>query len=290
MVPFNAISDKRLFLRDIRVLAAICARADKRGYTIKREQIAEDAGIHVSHVSKSTTRLVEFGWLTRSETAHKGTVKHYRVNFKNNPQRVATPDTLNRGAATAPLYDPKGGHGGYIKGGHGGVPSLITQTIEQTITAQHSDTSTRSAIIAALSTLNFRHENVHTPAMMGTIKRWCENGITVDDVIAVTNTLRTRYPSKEFGPAYIDNPLTEYHQAKENHNGHETRTGHQSAANRNAEFFESCKAYAARSMDSGTVYENPGEVREQMDDVLPEHGDSDGGNGGVAAGTLRIIG
>lgn len=81
----------------------------------------------------------------------------------------------------------------------------------------------RQKILAALSQLDFRVEQVHTPKVMGLVNRWAGEGVTPDDIRAVVLAIRNR-SAKAFSPAYIEQPLADYLAAGRPKNGSHQQT------------------------------------------------------------------
>lgn len=70
MVPLAALRDRRLGLRDLRVLGVLYGYANADGVCWpSRAAIAEATGLPVTRVSEVTARLVRLGWLRKS---HEG--------------------------------------------------------------------------------------------------------------------------------------------------------------------------------------------------------------------------
>lgn len=77
MVPLAALGDRRLGLRDLRVLGVLYGYANTDGVCWpSRAAIAEATGLPVTRVSEVTARLVRLGWLRKS---HEGRTV-YRVS------------------------------------------------------------------------------------------------------------------------------------------------------------------------------------------------------------------
>ena len=67
-LPIEANLDKRLHLEHLRVLIALFSFRGKNTNTVwpSREAIAKRTGMHIVNISKATSALVEFGWLTKN--------------------------------------------------------------------------------------------------------------------------------------------------------------------------------------------------------------------------------
>lgn len=78
-VPLMVNIDKRLSLNDLRVYVALSSIQGNRGdFKASRKRIAERSGIHISHISKHTTRLSILGYLGIVRRG-KGLVNGYSI-------------------------------------------------------------------------------------------------------------------------------------------------------------------------------------------------------------------
>lgn len=65
-LPFEAILDRNLKFESLKVLMALAKHADEDGKCFPgRALLAQLTGIHPVNVSKSTSKLVELGWLIK---------------------------------------------------------------------------------------------------------------------------------------------------------------------------------------------------------------------------------
>jgi hypothetical protein len=71
LVPVGVLGDRRLTLTDLRVFCALATFANKDGKCFpRRERITELTGLDKHQISKATTRLARFGWLTKNRSMH----------------------------------------------------------------------------------------------------------------------------------------------------------------------------------------------------------------------------
>ena len=74
ILPLVAASDKRLSASDLRVLIVLASHADATGKCWPRRRIVGDlAGISATNVSRATSRLVDYGWLSKRQTGETST-------------------------------------------------------------------------------------------------------------------------------------------------------------------------------------------------------------------------
>lgn len=97
-LPLSAISDGRLVGNDLRVLAALCAFHGAKAGPIspKRQAIAALTGLRETHVSRATSRLVGFGWLT-TESSGGGRARSnaYLIEWDLDPVNGTTGGTVS---------------------------------------------------------------------------------------------------------------------------------------------------------------------------------------------------
>jgi DNA-binding MarR family transcriptional regulator len=68
-IPQYALLDDRLTHEQLKVLLALSCYADQGGACYpKRRRIANLTNISEAHVSRATTKLVEYGWLRKRQT------------------------------------------------------------------------------------------------------------------------------------------------------------------------------------------------------------------------------
>lgn len=85
-LPVVAVQDRRLKLETLRVLMALALHADARGRCFpSRKRLSALTGMHPTNVSKATSALVTFGWLSKHQ--RKGRSAVYVLQ---SPDRLAT--------------------------------------------------------------------------------------------------------------------------------------------------------------------------------------------------------
>lgn len=66
IVPIAVCCDKTLSLNDLRVYIALASfQGEKQQSFPRRRKISERSGVHISHISKHTSRLKRFGYLEK---------------------------------------------------------------------------------------------------------------------------------------------------------------------------------------------------------------------------------
>lgn len=79
-LPILAVKDRRLKLESIRVLMALAMHADVSGRCFpSRRLLSELTGIHPTNVSKATSALVKFGWLSKRQRTGRSAVYHLKT-------------------------------------------------------------------------------------------------------------------------------------------------------------------------------------------------------------------
>ena len=102
ITPFEILTDKRLTLRQIRVLMAICSwrKSNTNLARISRQMISDRTGYSLTRVTDITTSLVKIGWLKKSGNLGKKQWSEYQLqelksgtfqNGKPHPKTGTTP-------------------------------------------------------------------------------------------------------------------------------------------------------------------------------------------------------
>lgn len=131
IVPIEVNLDARLNLKDIRVLIALLSFRDKTTNLCwpSREKMAERCRMHVSDISHATTRLVGFGWLTKTGKGGYSKASVYQLHV---------PDLTTIGESPTIGETPSVGESTTRDVGEsptqtlGELPTRIEQTIEHT--------------------------------------------------------------------------------------------------------------------------------------------------------------
>ena len=81
IVPLEILSDERLNSWHIRVLIGLLSFRSKNTNTVwpGRELLAERCRMHITNISKTTSELVEFGWLIKIGAGGKSRSVHYQI-------------------------------------------------------------------------------------------------------------------------------------------------------------------------------------------------------------------
>src|SRR5579885_1125278 len=99
-VPRAAVSDHRLSRNDLAVLAALCSfyRHRKPGKNPTRDLLRQLAGLRdEDQVSKATSRLVAFKWITKRGVGGRSGAATYSINWDFTPQNPAISDRVSEG-------------------------------------------------------------------------------------------------------------------------------------------------------------------------------------------------
>ena len=96
IVPIEVAMDRRLTGWHIRVLIALFSFRRKNTETIwpSRQKLAARTGLHITNISKTTTELVELGWLEKVGAGGRGQFSEYRIRV---PETVAELTTVSDG-------------------------------------------------------------------------------------------------------------------------------------------------------------------------------------------------
>jgi len=80
-LPLNVFTDTRLSLRQIRILGAIYAHADRHTGEchLRRDALAEITGYPKDRISAVTSSLVKLGWLEKTGGVGTSVPQRYRV-------------------------------------------------------------------------------------------------------------------------------------------------------------------------------------------------------------------
>lgn len=92
IVPVEVLADKRLTLKQMRVLIGLLSFRAKNSDTVwpKREQLAERCGgMALCQISTATTELCELGWLEKVGQGGKSCSSNYKITVPDLPQAVA---------------------------------------------------------------------------------------------------------------------------------------------------------------------------------------------------------
>ena len=92
-IPIQVWQDKRLTLEQLRVLGVLFSFADKGLESWpSRAAIAERCGMHVANVSSATSKLVEYGWLSKEGKGGHSMPARYTITI---PETIADSATVN---------------------------------------------------------------------------------------------------------------------------------------------------------------------------------------------------
>ena len=241
MLPIEVISDKRLSVNDFRVYAALCSFAGGKGTCHpKRETLAERSGLTARKVSAATARLCQFGWIQKRGNGGRNSPAIYTLTTpKTLPETgtVLDQETLPK---TGRVIDKET------------LPETGTKTLPETGRGKEKTKEKKKEKVKK------EKEKWQTPEWINP-QAWAEFEQHRQEIRKpLSNMARTKAANA------LQN-LTHEQQARcidmtiQNHwQGlfpekviHEARQRNQTG--QPADFFEDCKAYAARKMDCGTV-------------------------------------
>ena len=81
-VPIEVLQDDRLTKKDLNVLIALYAHADKTGYCFpSRKTISNISKVHLSDITRVTARLREFGWVTKKGSGGNSGSARYQLHI-----------------------------------------------------------------------------------------------------------------------------------------------------------------------------------------------------------------
>lgn len=92
IVPVAAFLDKRLTLKQLRVLGALLSFRSKSSNTVwpSREAIAERCGMHLSSISTATSALERLGWLVKEGKGGFSKASRYTITVPHTVAQSAT--------------------------------------------------------------------------------------------------------------------------------------------------------------------------------------------------------
>lgn len=92
IVPIEVLQDSRLTFRQVRVLIALLSFRNKATNLTcpNREQLSERCGLHISHISNTTTELCALGWLKKSGKGGFSKSTRYEICVPNTLADLAT--------------------------------------------------------------------------------------------------------------------------------------------------------------------------------------------------------
>jgi len=81
IAPLELVQDHRLTLMQTRILLALLSFRNKQTNTVfpKRESLAERAGYSIAVISRTTTQLVNLGWLKKVGDGGRRRASHYEI-------------------------------------------------------------------------------------------------------------------------------------------------------------------------------------------------------------------
>lgn len=155
----------------------------------------------------------------------------------------------------------------------------------------------RIALLRCLGELGFQHMQVHTPKVMAIIDRWVDERVTEDEIRLVYQMLVDRSAgNRHFGPAYLDRPISEYRQARQQQSGGNRHAAHQPVQRAKRDTFAERlfgspdPGLSAVADDSETVGDVGGEVWPIVDQSLDRFTDAAPGPGGMGGRVVKIHG
>ena len=92
IVPIEILQDSRLTFRQMRVLIALLSFRNKATNLTcpTREQLSQRCGLHISHISNTTTELSDLGWLKKSGKGGFSKSTRYEICVPNTLADLAT--------------------------------------------------------------------------------------------------------------------------------------------------------------------------------------------------------
>lgn len=104
IVPIEVARDRRLTLMQTRVLIALLSFRNKNTNLVfpRRKLIAERCGYTLANISRTTSELVELGWLQKTGSGGRSKASRYRVTVPEQ-ETVSEPETVSDpGTKTVP--------------------------------------------------------------------------------------------------------------------------------------------------------------------------------------------
>lgn len=90
-MPVEAFSDARLSSRDLRILGLLYAFANREGRCWpSRKELSRLSGLPVGRISTATSRLVQFGWLTKAGNGGRSRACRYQLHTPETVQETVT--------------------------------------------------------------------------------------------------------------------------------------------------------------------------------------------------------
>ena len=130
MVPLEVLRDERLTKIQLKVLIALFSIRDRKADTmyVKREKIAERCGYSPRTVTKTTTQLVDLGWLEKVGRGGFSKPSEYRIVMVD-PQ-ILIDQNLAKTVADSGTENPINRSNNGVRTGNGSRTGAITLDIE----------------------------------------------------------------------------------------------------------------------------------------------------------------
>src|SRR5450759_2365765 len=106
-IPIELLADQRLTSRHIKVLLALALsrNAESHQCNPSRETLANLSGIHVTHISRTTKKLCEFGWISKKGNGGKNMRSNYQLLNPITQTRAASATQNRADSATQTRAD-----------------------------------------------------------------------------------------------------------------------------------------------------------------------------------------
>jgi DNA-binding transcriptional regulator YhcF (GntR family) len=219
------------------VLLSMADRADEnhRCYpSIKR--LSDDTCLNRKQVMKAIEVLIENGLISAKKESGKVTiytligVQNRHENGDKTSTQSGTGTSTQMGTSTQIGTSTQSGTQTSTRSGTRPVPDRGHEPIKnlpenlpelrssRVRTCEEDSTGHPAELIAEFSKLGFRAGQIHTPKVVGMLRRWQANGVTQQHIRDLVAMIRTRAPDKTFSPAYLDAPMNDYIEAIRNDN------------------------------------------------------------------------
>lgn len=105
IVPIDILQDSRLTFRQFRILVALLSFRNKSTNLTcpTREQLSERCGLHISHISNTTTELCDLGWLKKTGKGGFSKSTRYEICVPDIESTLADLATVAKTATVADL-------------------------------------------------------------------------------------------------------------------------------------------------------------------------------------------
>ena len=150
ILPYEALSDDRLTLRQVRVLMAIASwrKSNTNVAHVSREMLSERTGYPISRVSEITSQLVEMGWIEKKGDGGRGKWSAYSFSdggvfdkTAKKPKQKAESKQQENGYQSGNGYQNRNG---YQNGNETVTKSVTLNTTERNTERSKKKKSSRS--------------------------------------------------------------------------------------------------------------------------------------------------